>query len=102
MKCKNCGVNNAPVKKCCSNCGKFLEGGCINNVTGKRGRRNADGSVTPYKPESSFTIQSFDHELLAKLIGGKGVETLDITIDEGLFTFKRIKEGVYEFTGTAK
>lgn len=102
MKCKNCGVSNAPVKKCCSNCGKFLEGDCINNVTGKHGRRNAGGSFTPYTPESSFTIQSIDHELLAKLIGGKGVETLDITIDEGLCTFKRIKEGVYKFIVTAK
>ena len=52
MACKNCGRDNAPLKKCCEFCGAFLEGRTINNVTGKPGYRNADGSFTLDKPIS--------------------------------------------------
>ena len=48
MKCKNCGTDNAPLKKCCISCGKILEGLCINNMTGKPGYRNADGTFSHY------------------------------------------------------
>jgi len=51
MICTECGSKNAPLKKCCESCGAFLEGRCINNVTGKPGYRNADGSFTPDKPK---------------------------------------------------
>lgn len=43
MNCKNCGTDNAPLKKVCTNCQQFLEGRTINNVTGQRGYRHADG-----------------------------------------------------------
>ena len=46
MKCKYCGTENALLKKVCINCQKILEGRCINNVTGKSGYRNADGTFT--------------------------------------------------------
>ncbi len=45
--CRKCGESNAPLKKCCQFCGAVLEGRTINNVTGKTGYRNADGSFTP-------------------------------------------------------
>ena len=44
MRCKHCGTNNAPLKKYCSNCGEFLSGSAINNVTGEPGHRSDDGS----------------------------------------------------------
>lgn len=46
MVCNKCGAENAPVKKCCSECGAILEGFTFNNVTGKFGYRHADGSFT--------------------------------------------------------
>jgi hypothetical protein len=51
MKCKKCGTDNAPLKKCCESCGKILDGSCINNVTGRAGYRNADGSFAPNEDE---------------------------------------------------
>lgn len=53
MRCNKCGYDNAPVKRCCSNCGSFLEGRTINNVTGEVGYRNADGSFTPDSAENT-------------------------------------------------
>ena len=47
MTCNKCGTANAPLKRCCSSCGAFLEGRVINNVTGEVGYRNTDGSFTP-------------------------------------------------------
>lgn len=47
MKCKQCQTENSPIKKTCSDCGAFLEGPAINNVTGEFGYRNSDGSFTP-------------------------------------------------------
>ena len=52
MRCITCGYDNAPLKKVCRECGAFLAGETINNVTGKWGRRNTDGSFTPYKEET--------------------------------------------------
>lgn len=49
MICKECGKDNSPLKKTCSNCGAFLEGRTINNVTGKWGYRTADGDFIPDK-----------------------------------------------------
>ena len=46
MRCKKCGEENASAKRCCSNCGAFLEGYTFNNVTGKFGYRESDGSFT--------------------------------------------------------
>lgn len=46
MECKNCGCDNAPLKRSCERCGKILEGYCINNITGNYGYRHADGSFT--------------------------------------------------------
>ena len=43
MICKNCGENNAPLKKVCVVCGKFLVGKCVNNVTGELGYRDSEG-----------------------------------------------------------
>ena len=50
MQCKTCKMDNAPIKRSCSNCGAILVGEAINNVTGEQGKRNADGSFTPSKP----------------------------------------------------
>lgn len=50
MKCKKCGTENAPIKKCCSHCGAILEGFTINNVTGEYGYRGSDGLF--YKAET--------------------------------------------------
>ena len=60
MKCSKCGRENAPVKKCCEYCGAFLEGSTFNNVTGKYGHRNADGSFTP--DPSGRTVKESDFE----------------------------------------
>ena len=46
MKCLHCGTKNASVKKTCTECGNFLEGWTVNNVTGEYGYREADGSFT--------------------------------------------------------
>lgn len=54
MICKKCYTNNAPLKKCCSNCGAFLEGATINNTTGEYGYRNADGSFTTDHPKEAI------------------------------------------------
>jgi hypothetical protein len=43
MECKNCGYENAPLKKTCENCHKVLVGNCQNNVTGEYGYRTEDG-----------------------------------------------------------
>ena len=43
MRCKKCGTENAPLKKCCDTCGAFLAGYTINNVTGEYGYRDEDG-----------------------------------------------------------
>jgi hypothetical protein len=52
MICISCGNTNGWAKKTCGQCGAVLVGETINNVTGKFGRRNADGSFTPYQTES--------------------------------------------------
>lgn len=44
MRCEYCGTSNAPLKKCCSNCGEILSGTTINNVTGEAGYRLKDGA----------------------------------------------------------
>ena len=44
MRCKKCDHSNAPLKKCCENCGSILEGYTINNVTGEVGYRTRTGS----------------------------------------------------------
>lgn len=48
MKCKNCGHENAPLKKSCEQCGKILEGYCINNMTGEYGIRDKEGIFQLY------------------------------------------------------
>lgn len=62
MNCSRCGCGNAPLKKCCSECGAILTGKTINNTTGKWGIRNADGSFTPFladKEESMKRVRAF-------------------------------------------
>lgn len=49
MKCLNCGHENPDLKKTCERCGAILEGECINNVTGEKGYRGADGGFYPNK-----------------------------------------------------
>lgn len=52
MKCKQCGAKMSDVKKTCSECGAFLEGYTLNNVTGEYGYRGADGIF--YKSEEEY------------------------------------------------
>ena len=56
MKCRACGKDNAPLKKCCQFCGKFFEGIAINNVTGKLGYRNSDGTFAVFENESEVLL----------------------------------------------
>jgi len=53
MICKECGEDSSPLKKTCSNCGAFLEGRTINNVTGKSGYRTNEGDFIPDKQENA-------------------------------------------------
>lgn len=55
MICISCGNTNGWAKKTCCQCGAILVGETINNVTGKFGIRNADGSFTPYQTEPIAT-----------------------------------------------
>lgn len=43
LKCRRCGTEQDSSIKCCRNCGVFMEGPAINNVTGEAGYRGADG-----------------------------------------------------------
>lgn len=43
-------------KRTCSECGAFLEGYTLNNVTGEYGYRGADGNF--YKSEEEYSMQS--------------------------------------------
>ena len=52
MKCKNCGAENPDAKRCCTECGAFLEGYTTNNVTGEYGYRGADGNF--YKSQELY------------------------------------------------
>lgn len=52
MVCKVCGAENPDVKRCCSECGSFLEGYTVNNVTGEYGYRGADGNF--YKSQELY------------------------------------------------
>ena len=52
MKCKQCGAEMPDAKRTCSECGAFLEGYTLNNVTGEYGYRGADGGW--YKSEEEY------------------------------------------------
>ena len=52
MKCKRCGADNPDAKRVCTECGAFLEGYTLNNVTGEYGYRGADGGW--YKTEEEY------------------------------------------------
>ena len=52
MKCKRCGAEMPDAKRTCSECGAFLEGYTLNNVTGEYGYRGADGGW--YKSEEEY------------------------------------------------
>lgn len=68
MKCESCGEDNGSAKKTCGVCGAFLAGWTINNVTGRWGHRNRDGSFTPYQPgKATEELQSQNADLLAAL-----------------------------------
>ena len=56
MKCKRCGAEMPDAKRTCSECGAFLEGYTLNNITGEYGYRGADGNF--YKSEEECRIQS--------------------------------------------
>lgn len=56
MICKRCGAEMPDAKRTCSECGAFLEGYTLNNVTGEYGYRGADGNF--YKSEEEYRIQS--------------------------------------------
>ena len=67
MKCKRCGAEMPDAKRTCSECGAFLEGYTLNNVTGEYGYRGADGnfykSEEEYRSQSSAAVQSaIDHK----------------------------------------
>ena len=56
MKCKRCGAEMPDAKSTCSECGAFLEGYTLNNVTGEYGYRGADGNF--YKSEEDYHTKS--------------------------------------------
>lgn len=56
MKCKRCGAEMPDAKRTCSECGAFLEGYTLNNVTGEYGYRGADGNF--YKSEEDYHTKS--------------------------------------------
>lgn len=56
MICKRCGAEMPDAKRTCSECGAFLEGYTLNNVTGEYGYRGADGNF--YKSEEEYRVQS--------------------------------------------
>lgn len=72
MKCKRCGAEMPDVKKTCSECGSFLEGYTLNNVTGEYGYRGADGNF--YKSEEEYRRQSST----AVLVGDVQMKLRDI------------------------
>ena len=66
MKCKRCGAEMPDAKRTCLECGAFLEGYTLNNVTGEYGYRGADGnfykSEEEYRSQPSAAVQSaIDH-----------------------------------------
>ena len=56
MRCKKCGAENPDAKRTCSECGAFLEGYTLNNVTGEYGYRGADGLF--YMSEEDYRAKS--------------------------------------------
>jgi len=56
MRCKRCGAENPEAKRTCTECGAFLEGYTLNNVTGEYGYRGADGGF--YKSEEDYRSKS--------------------------------------------
>lgn len=54
MECKICREDNESAKKTCGACGAILAGETRNNVTGKMGIRNSDGSFTPYRSNGTM------------------------------------------------
>ena len=57
MKCKRCGADNPDAKRICMECGAFLEGYTLNNVTGEYGYRGADGDF--YKSAEEYRDRCF-------------------------------------------
>ena len=84
MKCKRCGAEMPDAKKTCSECGSFLEGYTLNNVTGEYGYRGADGNF--YKSEDEYRRQSstavpltekeFEYDVWKRWLGGAGINNL--------------------------
>ena len=94
MICKECGKDSSPLKKTCSNCGAFLEGRTINNVTGKSGYRTADGDFVPDKQENAELNKIDSSTIKASLLKansfvlGTNNEEPTIKIGEGFFWYR--------------
>lgn len=76
MECKVCGASMPDAKKVCTNCGAFLEGYTLNNVTGEFGYRGGDGLF--YKDEAEYKNKSLGHDK---------VLTMDEEMKQGLTRF---------------
>jgi len=109
MKCKRCGADNPDAKRCCGNCGAFLEGYTFNNITGEYGYRGGDGgwykNEEEYRAKRSGASMSPDGQQLNIQIG-LNLTPLDI---ESLMPFndKMSKaecygKGMYDFADTVK
>lgn len=73
MVCKRCGAENPDTKRCCGDCGAFLEGYTLNNVTGKYGYRGGDGgwynNEEEYRAKCSGVSMSPDGQHIDVQIG---------------------------------
>ena len=58
MICKRCGADNGDCKRTCCQCGAFLEGYTLNNVTGEFGYRGADGRWYQSEREAPNTFDT--------------------------------------------
>lgn len=94
MTCKQCGTDNGDLKKTCSNCGAFLEGRIINNVTGKWGYRTNEGDFVPDKQENAELNKIDASTIKASLLKansfvlGTNNEVPTIKIENGYFWYR--------------
>jgi len=86
--CRECGEHNPPLKKTCQRCGAFLAGWTVNNVTGKFGYRNKDGTFATMQEmnENSGTRERVMDNLEGNI--GAGKSTLGAMLEAtGKFAF---------------
>lgn len=87
MICKRCGAENSDVKRTCCECGAFLEGYTLNNITGEYGYRGGDGVF--YKNEEEYRSHS------SSAGSQKGVPIRSFTSSSPLA--KEVRESVEKF-----